>query len=579
MPSLFYRQICRAGSEKFYLKNLKKPREFQIIKRAMKIGIAQINTTAGDFEGNSRKILDAAKKLKSLGADFAVFPELALCGSLPKDKTKSEKFLAENAERLEALAREIALPAFVGFAGRSGGALGAFNCAALIENQKAGHVYSKCLLPNYGIFDEPRNFDAGSATGVVEFKGVKIGITICEDIWSADPQTAPRYANSFRPLDALKGANCDVVINMASSLWSAENEAARFELLKSAAKHVNAPVVLCNLVGCNDEFVCAGKSAVVSKEGEYCGVLKAFEEDFAVFDLENLRPCKVEKFDRIAEMYEALKMSLGDFVHKSGFKKVALGLSGGIDSALVAALAADALGAENVIGISLPSKFSSSHSIKDAQDLAKNLGLIYGNISIEKIVAETENALAKIFAGLPRDVTEENVQSRARGLIMMAISNKLGAMVLATGNKSECAVGYCTLYGDTCGGFAPIADVYKTDVFRLARYINRFGEKIPENTIIKPPSAELRPGQKDSDSLPEYDILDAILHAYIEENLPVEKIAERGFDKSVVVDVVRKFERCEYKRRQLPPAPRLTASSFGAGRRVALTDRKSYEFR
>ena len=361
----------------------------------MKIGIAQINTTAGDFEGNSRKILDAAKKLREQGADFAVFPELALCGSLPKDKTKSEKFLAENAARLEALASEIALPAFVGFVGRSGGALGASNCAAFIENQKVKSVYCKCLLPNYGIFDEPRNFDAGSAAGVVEFKGRKIGITICEDIWALDPQTAPRYANSFNPLGALKGGNCDVVINMSASLWSAENEAARFELLKSAARHAGAPIVLCNLVGCNDEFVCAGKSAVVSEEGEYCGVLKAFGEDLAVFDLENLRPCAVEKFDRIAEMHEALKMSLADFVHKSGFKKVALGLSGGIDSALVAALAADALGAENVIGISLPSKFSSSHSVKDAQDLAKNLGLFYDNISIEKIVAETETRSRK----------------------------------------------------------------------------------------------------------------------------------------------------------------------------------------
>ncbi|MBO7521559.1 MAG: NAD+ synthase, partial [Opitutales bacterium] len=454
-----------------------------------------------------------------------------------------------------------------------------FNSAAFIEGGKIKSVCDKRLLPNYGIFDEPRNFDAGSEAGIVEFKGVKIGVTICEDIWADDPQTAPRYANSFRPLDAIKDAKCGVVINMASSLWSPENDAARFSLLKNAARHAGASLAFCNLVGGNDEFVCAGGSAIVSKDGEYCGALKKFAEDLAVFDAENLSPCEIEKPDRIAELYEALKMSLGDFVRKSGFKKAALGLSGGIDSALVAALACDALGAENVIGISLPSKFSSGHSVKDARDLAKNLGLVYDNISIEKIVAEAEGALSKIFAGLPRDVTEENLQSRARGLVMMAVSNKLGAMVLATGNKSECAVGYCTLYGDTCGGFAPIADVYKTDVFRLARYINRDGEKIPENTITKPPSAELRPGQKDSDSLPEYDILDAILHAYIEENLPISKIVERGFDRGVVEDVARKFERCEYKRRQLPPAPRLTPSSFGAGRRVALTGKKNYEFR
>ncbi|MBO6101831.1 MAG: NAD(+) synthase, partial [Opitutales bacterium] len=446
----------------------------------MKIGLAQINTKTGDFEGNSRKILDSARALKNAGADFAVFPELALCGSIPKDKTRSENFLDENARAIEKIAREVSLPAFVGFARRSGGAIGAFNSVAFIEGGKIKGVYDKCLLPNYGIFDEPRNFDPGRKAGAAEFMGKKIGVTICEDIWNLDPQTAARYANVQSPADALKEERCDLVLNIASSLWSPENEAARFSLLKNLAKRVGAPVAFCNLVGGNDEFVCAGGSAVVSKDGEYCGMLKKFAEDLAVFDTENLAEIQIEKPDRIADLYEALKMSLGDFVRKSGFKKVALGLSGGIDSALVATLACDALGAENVIGVSLPSKFSSGHSVKDAEDLAKNLGLSYGNISIAKIVAETEGALSKIFAGMPRDVTEENLQSRARGLILMAISNKLGAMVLATGNKSECAVGYCTLYGDTCGGFAPIADVYKTDVFKLARHANRFGEKIPE---------------------------------------------------------------------------------------------------
>lgn len=544
----------------------------------MKIGIAQINTTTGDFEGNSRKILDAAKLLKERGADFAIFPELALSGAFPKDKTKSSQFIKKNAEYLELLAGKLEIPSFVGFVRKSEKAVGAYNCLAFISGGRVVSLYDKCLLPNYGIFEEPRNFDAGEKVGVVELNGKKIGLTICEDIWSLDAETAPRYADRNRPVDMLKAENCDLVINVAASLWSPKNEAARLKLLENLAKELNAPVAFCNLVGCNDEMVCAGFSAVLSAQGKYCGVLKKFGEDFAVFDTENLRETEISQFDETAELYSALKMSLGDFVRKSGFKKVALGLSGGIDSALVAAIAADALGGENVIGISLPSKFSSGHSVRDAEDLAKNLNLRYDKISIAGVVAEAEKALEKIFAGLERDVTEENLQSRARGLLMMAISNKLGAMVLATGNKSECAVGYCTLYGDTCGGFAPIADVYKTDVFKLARYVNKDGEKIPENTILKPPSAELRPNQKDSDSLPEYDILDAILRLYIEGNLSVSEIEKMGFAREVVEDVVRKFERSEYKRRQLPPAPRLTISSFGNGRRVALTDRKSYEF-
>lgn len=544
----------------------------------MKIGLAQINTTTGDFESNYKKIMEFAQILKTKGADFAVFPELALCGALPKDKSVSPNFLRQNELYLEKLKSNLPMPAVVGLVRKSGGAIGAYNSLAWINPVGEVKFCDKCLLPNYGIFDEPRNFDASRGTCVVEFKGRKIGLTVCEDIWSLDSKTAVRYDESNSPLAVLSREKIDLLVNASASLWSPENERARSELLMKVARFVAAPLAFCNLVGGNDESVCAGASGVWDSSGAPACFLGKFKEAAEVADLDNLKACDLPDFDRIAEMHEALKMSLRDFVRKSGFKKVMLGLSGGIDSALVAALASEALGPENVLGFALPSKYSSDHSVKDAEDLAKNLGIFYEKISIAGVVEAAEQALANLFSGKARDLTEENVQSRSRGLLLMAISNKFGAMLLATGNKSECAVGYCTLYGDTCGGFAPICDVYKTDVYKLARHINREREIIPVNTILKAPSAELRPDQKDSDSLPEYEVLDAILRNYIEGGKTIFEIEQMGFDGAVLRDVIRKFERSEYKRRQLPPGPRLTELSFGAGRRVALSDRKDYEF-
>lgn len=544
----------------------------------MKIGLAQINTTTGDFESNYEKIIEFAQILKTKGADFAVFPELALCGVLPKDKSVSSNFLRQNELYLEKLKSNLPLPAVVGLVRRSGDAVGAYNSLAWINPDAEVKFCDKCLLPNYGIFDEPRNFDASCGACVVEFNGRKIGLTVCEDIWTLDSKTAPRYANKTAPLELLAREKIDLLVNVSASLWSPENESARLELLPNVARFVGAPLAFCNLVGGNDEAVCAGASGVWDRSGVPVCFLGKFKEAAEVADLEDSKPCALPEFDRIAEMCEALKMSLRDFVTKSGFKKVMLGLSGGIDSALVAALASEALGPENVLGFALPSRYSSDHSVKDAEDLAKNLGIFYEKISIAGVVEAAEQALASLFSGKVRDLTEENVQSRSRGLLLMAISNKFGAMLLATGNKSECAVGYCTLYGDTCGGFAPISDVYKTDVYKLARHINREREIIPVNTILKAPSAELRPDQKDSDSLPEYEVLDAILRNYIEGGKTISEIEQMGFDGAVLRDVIRKFERSEYKRRQLPPGPRLTELSFGAGRRVALSDRKDYEF-
>ena len=544
----------------------------------MKIGIGQINTTTGDFDGNCKKILDAALRLKELGADCAVFSELALCGIYPKDKVFSRKFLEKNSECLEVLARDLPIPAFVGFVRSESGALDARNSIAFLEGGKVNTFYDKHLLPNYGIFRDKRYFDKGTQICIVEFKGKRIGLTICEDIWSADTDTAKFYDGEVIPLELLAKENLDVLINASASLWSPENEAARAELLPNVARSVNASLVYCNSIGGNDDMVCAGGSVVLNSRGEYCECLSKFKEDLRVVDLENLNAQGLSEFEKIPEMYDALVMSLGDFVRKSGFSKVLLGLSGGIDSALVATLAADALGAENVTGIALPSKYSSDHSRRDAGDLAKNLGIKFETIAIADLVASAETALAPMFAGRAPDLTEENLQSRSRALLLMAISNKFDAMLLSTGNKSECAVGYATLYGDTCGGFAPIADVYKTDVFALSKYANKNGERIPLNTIIKPPSAELRPDQKDSDSLPEYDILDAILYAYIEGGKSANDIIAAGFDASVVYDVIKKFERTEYKRKQLAPAPRLSIRSLGNDKLSALTDKKSYEF-
>lgn len=544
----------------------------------MKIGIAQINTTTGEFESNYQKILDSANSLKNNGADFAIFPELALCGSFPKDKSATKNFLRQNEIYLLKLSKNLPIPAFVGCVRKSNEALGAYNSLAWIEPHQEIKFHDKHLLPNYGIFEEPRNFDAGNGVCVVEFMGKRIGLSICEDIWALDEETAARYIKSERPVDLLASKNLDLLVNASASLWSPENESARARLLPKVARAVNAPFVYCNLIGGNDEMVCAGGSCVLDKSGNYCKTLAKFKESFEIVDLDNLNPCEIKPFDRIAEMYEALKMSLHDFVTKCGFKKVMLGLSGGIDSAFVAALAVDALGAQNVLGFALPSKYSSQHSVKDAQDLAKNLGICYDKISIAEIVESAERALSKVFEGTKRDLTEENIQSRTRGLLLMAISNKFGAMMLATGNKSECAVGYCTLYGDTCGGFSPISDVYKTDVYNLSHYVNKDKEIIPINSIVKPPSAELRPDQKDSDSLPEYSSLDAILYNYIECKKTISEIEKIGFSRDVIVDVVRKFERSEYKRRQLPPGPRVSISSFGIGRKVALSDKKNYEF-
>ena len=558
----------------------------------MKVGIGQIDTTACDIAGNAQKILDAAQKLKDMGADFAIFPELALVGYTPKDAVLRKAFVEKSQLNLSLLAEKLPLPSLVGYIRKSGGAIGAYNSAAWIENGKIKDIYDKALFPNYDVFDEPRVFDSGKKECIVEFCGVRMAITICEDIWTLyGIRTAGRYSG-FKPLQGLRDMNFnadgtkkadkafDLLLNISASVFSRSNDNVRKSgaMMCKVSDYVGVPLVWANLVGGNDDIIFAGGSGVfagqsITKSGrdeQKC--LKKFSEDLRVVDPFEI--CSQEgdaaDYSSIADIHSALVLGIKDFVYKSGFSKVVLGLSGGIDSALVATLAAEALGPKNVMGVAMPSAISSSHSVSDAEELARNLGIEYRKVPIAPVVSGADEALKEIFKGLKPDVTEENIQSRARGLVLMAISNKFGSMLLSTGNKSECAVGYCTLYGDTCGGLSPISDLYKTEVYELSRYINRNGIVIPQNTIDKPPSAELRVGQKDQDSLPPYDILDEILRLYIEEMLPESEICQRGFDKAVVSDVIGKVERNEYKRKQFAYGLKVSPLAFGTGRRMPL---------
>ncbi len=558
----------------------------------MKIGIGQIDTTPCDFEGNAKKILDAAERLKGMGAEFALFPELALVGLSPKDLALRKAFVSQSQSALESLAEKLPLPCLIGYIRKSGGPIGAHNSAAWIENGKVVKIYDKALMPNYDVFDEPRTFDSGDSDCIIDFKGLRIAVTICEDIWTLDEVSTSKRYSGYKPLQSLRAQNFnpdgtpkakkafDLLVNISASVFSKTNDNVRKSgaMLCRVSDYVGVPLVWANLVGGNDDLIFAGGSgafagAGVSKSGmdeQKC--LKKFSEDMRVVDPFDIgaREGDGADYSSIADIHSALVLGIRDFVRKSGFSKVVLGLSGGIDSALVAALAAEALGPKNVLGVAMPSAISSSHSVADALRLAENLGIEYRKVPIAPIVSGAEDALSEIFAGFKADVTEENIQSRARGLTLMAISNKFGAMLLSTGNKSECAVGYCTLYGDTCGALSPISDLYKTEVYELSKYINRGKTLIPQNTIDKPPSAELRVGQKDQDSLPPYDILDGILRLYIEEMLPQEEICRRGYDKAVVSDVIGKVERNEYKRKQFACGIKISSLAFGTGRRMPL---------
>jgi NAD+ synthase (glutamine-hydrolysing) len=544
----------------------------------MRLGLAQINPIVGDLAGNRTRLLDAYRRLVAQGAELVLFPELAVCGYPPRDLLFKRRFVEDVERTARGIAAEIGdVPAVFGFTetNRSDQGRPAFNSAAFCHRGAILHVGRKCLLPTYDVFDEDRYFAPATEPTVVEFGGRRIGLTICEDIWTHE-LVPTRRLYTVDPVRFHAGARLDLLLNLSASPWQVAKNDLRRTLVSDAARACRCPVAYCNAVGGNDELLFDGRSVVAAADGSIVAGAAAFREDLLVVDLAAGRPPALDATyarEPLADVHDALVMGVRDYAHKTGFRRALLGLSGGIDSALVAVLAAEALGPANVLGVSLPSAISSQHSRDDAAALARNLGIEFHTLAIADVVAAAETTLAPLFAGRPRDIAEENIQARARGLLLMALSNKFGSLLLTTGNKSELAVGYCTLYGDMCGGLAVISDVYKTQVYALSEWINRRGEVIPRSSLTKPPSAELRPDQTDQDSLPPYDVLDAILRGYVEEGLSRADLVARGFDAAVVNDVVRKVDLNEYKRKQAAPGLRITPLAFGVGRRIPIVQR------
>lgn len=553
----------------------------------MRLGLAQLNPTVGDLSGNRRKILEAYQALVAQGAELVVFPELVVCGYPPRDLLFKRRFVADVAESLGEIAAAVgAVPAILGTveANPTGKGRPFYNSAAFCYRGKVAAVARKCLLPTYDVFDEDRYFEPATAPTVVHHAGHRIGITICEDIWTHPTLSTRRLYSGRVPLEQLAELKCDFMVNVSASPWHSTKENVRQNLVVGdSARALGCPVAYVNCVGGNDELIFDGRSLVCDAQGRIVAGLAAFSEDqriveikphagtHAPFEPASLHPSFAQ--DEYADMFNALVLGLRDYAHKSGFKKALIALSGGIDSAVVGVIAAAAFGPENVTGVSLPSAISSQHSRDDARILAENLGIRFETIAIAEAVTACEHLLGPLFAGRARDVAEENIQARIRGVLMMALSNKFNALLLTTGNKSEMAVGYCTLYGDMCGGLAVISDVFKTQVYALARWINREREIIPVSSIEKPPSAELRPNQTDQDSLPPYDLLDAILKGYVEEGLSRRDLITQGFAEPVVNDVVRKVDLNEYKRKQAAPGLKITPLAFGVGRRIPIVQK------
>lgn len=543
----------------------------------MKIALGQINPTIGDFTGNSEKIIEFARKAHAAGAHMTVFSELAVCGYPPRDLLEKPAFVARNQQVVREIAAAVPETTIVtGFVSPAGVDTGksVMNSAAVLRGGKVQFIQSKMLLPTYDVFDELRYFDPASSQKVFPYCDKQFALTICEDAWN-DKHFWHRRLYRVDPVDELLHAGANLVLNISASPFHVGKRELRYNMLRTIACDNKVPVVFVNQVGGNDSLVFDGSSIVIAPDGRIIAQAKSFEEDLIIVDTETLTGdlhAQTEPGEPSA--YAALVLGTRDYVRKCGFKKIVIGLSGGIDSALTAAIAVDALGPENVTGIALPSQYSSEHSIKDARDLACNLGIRFEVVAIGEIFDSYRQTLAPVFSGLPEDVTEENIQSRIRGNILMAVSNKFGYLVLTTGNKSELGVGYCTLYGDMVGGLAVISDVPKTMVYRLSQYVNSRRPVIPESTLIKPPSAELRPGQKDSDTLPPYEILDTILEDYVEDYRTAEQIAaERGYEAKLVRDVIRMIERSEYKRQQAAPGIKITPKAFGLGRRFPIAQK------
>jgi NAD+ synthase (glutamine-hydrolysing) len=540
----------------------------------VKIALGQINPTVGDFTGNAARIVEFSRRAQSAGAGLILFPELSVCGYPPRDLVERTSFVAHNREAVERIAGEtrgIALICGLATPAQAESGKSVMNSAALLKDGKVAFLQSKMLLPTYDVFDEMRNFAPGKSQALFPFCGKQMALTICEDAWN-DKHFWNKRLYTFDPVEALIHAGGNFLLNIsASPFWLGKREFRR-NMLATIARSYKVPVAMVNQVGGNDSLVFDGSSLVLNPAGDVIAQGKSFEEDLVYFDSDQLTG---EIHDQMkgeeASSYAALVLGTCDYVRKCGFQKVIIGLSGGIDSALTAAIACDAVSPENVIGVGMPGPYSSPGSIDDARALAKNLGIRFELLYITDIFESYRKTLQKVFAGCKEDATEENIQSRARGALLMALSNKFGAIVLSTGNKSELGVGYCTLYGDMVGGLAVISDVPKTMVYRLSRYVNSRRPVIPQASLEKAPSAELRRDQKDSDTLPPYEVLDAILEDYVEESHSVQQIAvERGFEVALVERVVRMVERSEYKRQQAAPGLKISAKAFGYGRRFPI---------
>ena len=555
----------------------------------MKICLAQINPTVGAFEQNVKKICRFINTAKKKGADLIVFPEMCIVGYPPKDLLELSGFVDSNLKALEEVRNNVTgISAIVGFVDRNAGQRGKnlYNAAAYINNKEIVSRHYKSLLPTYDVFDEDRYFEPAHSISLAKISGRKSGISICEDAWGANISWQGKIHHKD-PVESMIRQGGEIIINISASPFTIGKQDVRLKMLTSHAKKYNVPIVFVNQIGGNDDLVFDGNSLVINKKGVIVDKALSFEEDLLMVEFKGSdvsaggsKPGSVGKRTQasadegeIESVYKALVLGTRDYVRKCGFKKAVIGLSGGIDSAVTAVIAARALGKGKVLGVTMPSGFSSKGSVKDSKALAKRLGIAFENIAIKSVYNAYTKTLSGVFTGLPFDVTEENLQARIRGKILMAISNKHGYLVLTTGNKSELAVGYCTLYGDMCGGLAVISDIPKTMVYDIAEYINRRKEVIPIHTIEKPPSAELRPDQKDQDSLPPYDILDGVLKAYVEESRDIDDIIGRGFNEALVKDIIKKVDTNEYKKKQAAPGLKVTSKAFGTGRRMPLAHR------
>ncbi len=547
----------------------------------MKIALAQLNYHVGNFEANTHKIIAAIKEAQGNGADLVVFAELCICGYPSRDFLEFAEFIAlceESAKQIAAACQNIACIIGLPTINSSPEGKDLYNSAYFIENGVVKAVVNKALLPNYDVFDEYRYFEPSDEFNCIEFKGHRIALTICEDLWNNIDN--PLYR--IRPMDVLIKQGPDLMINIAASPFAVNHDQERMMVLSYNAQKYQLPLFYVNHVGAQTELIFDGGSMVYDAQGIIVDELDYFKEQLRYYNIEKTSVKEVSvkaeqvltkdvaHMEKIEQIHQALILGIRDYFKKSGFSKAILGLSGGIDSALVCVLACEALRPENVMAVLLPSAFSSDHSIKDAEDLVKNLGCMSQTVAIKEITNAFETALGPQFAGLPFNIAEENIQSRSRAVILMAMCNKFGYILLNTSNKSEAAVGYGTLYGDMCGGISVLGDVYKTQVYELANHINHNQEIIPQNSIVKPPSAELRPGQKDADSLPDYDILDRILKEYIELRKSSTSIIASGFDEAVVRKVIRLVNISEHKRYQTPPVLRVSAKAFGMGRRMPI---------